>query len=61
MFSERMKEIRKKRGWTLKELAQKIGANWVTIWNYENARRKPEYDILVAMVTKAGVDPAELF
>jgi transcriptional regulator with XRE-family HTH domain len=56
-----MKEIRKKRGWTLKELAQKIGANWVTIWNYENARRKPEYDILAAMVTKAGVDPAELF
>ena len=61
MFSERMKEIRKKRGWTLKELAQKIGANWVTIWNYENASRKPEYDILAAMVTKAGVDPAELF
>jgi transcriptional regulator with XRE-family HTH domain len=61
MFSENMKAIRKKRGWSLKELAQIIGSDPTTLWKYEKSMREPAYNILKAMVKKAGVSPAELF
>lgn len=61
MFPEKMKAIRKKRGWTLKELAKILGTDWTSIWNYEHGRRTPHYDILAAMVHKADVQPSELF
>jgi len=61
MFSEKVLAIRKKRGWSLKEFAQMIGADSTTLWKYEKALRRPYYDILEAMVNKAKVDPAELF
>lgn len=61
MFKEKMKAIRKKRGWTFKEFARKIDVDWTSLWNYENGRRTPHYEILAAMVRKAGVKPAELF
>lgn len=61
MFPEKMKKIRKERGWTQKELAKILGVDWTTIWNYEHAKRKPHYDVLTNLVKKAFVDPAELF
>ncbi len=61
MFPEKMKKIRKERDWTLKELAKILDVDWTTIWNYEHAKRKPHYDVLTALVKKAGVKPAELF
>jgi len=61
MFPEKMKRIRKEGGWTSKELAEILKIDSSTIWNYENGKRKPHYDVLTALVRKAGVNPAELF
>lgn len=36
-----LRYFREKNGWTQKELAQKVGLSWNTIWNYEKGRREP--------------------
>ena len=61
MFSKKLKSIRAKRGWTQKQLAVKIGKPENTVARYECGIRTPSYEILVALVKNAKVDPAELF
>lgn len=61
MFGEKLKEIRTKRGWTQKQLAEKIGRPENTIARYEINRRTPSYEVLLDLVEKAKIDPQELF
>jgi transcriptional regulator with XRE-family HTH domain len=61
MFSEKIKSIRAKRGWTQKQLAEKIGRPENTIVQYEIERRAPTYGVLKDLVEKAKVEPSELF
>jgi len=61
MFGKKLKSIRAKRGWTQKQLAVKIGKPENTVARYECGIRTPSYEILVALVKNAKVDPAELF
>lgn len=61
MFSKKLKTIRAKRGWTQKQLAEKIGRKENTIAQYEIKRRTPTYGVLKDLVEKAKVDPSELF
>ncbi len=61
MFSKKLKSIRAKRGWTQKQLAEKIGRKENTIAQYEIKRRAPTYGVLKDLVEKAKVDPRELF
>ena len=61
MFSEKLKAIRAKRGWTQKQLAEKIGRPEHTITQYEVKRRTPIYEVLKDLVEKAKIPPEELF
>lgn len=45
-----LREIRKSRGYTLKKIAEAVKTTPVTIWRYENGKRKPS----VKMAKKLG-------
>lgn len=46
---ERLVEIRKSRNLTQKQLAAGVNISEVGLQNYENGRRKPAYDVLIAL------------
>lgn len=46
-FSERLKTIRKIKGLTQKELAEKVGVERATIAGYETNRSNPNFEILI--------------
>lgn len=48
-FGSRLKEIRKSKGVTQKQLAVAIGASERGIQNYELNERKPAFDALIAL------------
>ena len=43
-FSQRLKELRKEKGLTQKELAEKVGTQQGVYTNWENGKREPKYD-----------------
>lgn len=49
MFSERLVSLRKERNITQKQLAAELNLSEVGIQNYEGERRKPAYDVLLAL------------
>lgn len=49
MYKNRFKIVRVSKGLTQKQFADALGVSEVAIQNYENNRRKPAYDILIAM------------
>lgn len=55
ILGERLKELRKERGWTQKQCAEKIGLNSVTYLHYENAQREPPLQVLVELARLFGV------
>jgi transcriptional regulator with XRE-family HTH domain len=61
VFSHALKEIRQKRNWRQKDVAQITGFHIHSIHKYEINLRKPSWDFLVALVEKGKVDPRELF
>lgn len=48
-FSEQLKNLRKSKNLTQKQLAINIGASERGIQNYELGTRKPTYDMLIAL------------
>lgn len=48
-FSDRMVILRKSHSLTQKQLALSIGVSEIAIQNYESQRRKPAYDVLIAL------------
>ena len=48
-FSERLLQLRKEKNITQKQLASALNLSEVGIQNYEGGRRKPAYDILIAL------------
>lgn len=48
-FSERLVELRKVHHITQKQLAANLSLSEVGIQNYESGRRKPAYDVLLAL------------
>ena len=46
VFSQRLKELRKKAGLTQLELAQKIGVQTQSVWRWENGEREPSIEII---------------
>jgi len=61
MFSQTLKEIRKKKGLSQRALAETTGFCRDTIARYERGIIKPGYDFLSALVHKVNVKPQELF
>ena len=57
-FGEKLKELRRKRGMSQKELAVKIGTTSRSVINYENGKRLPGSVEIVRHISKAlGVSP----
>lgn len=54
-FSERLKELRKSKGYTQEFLAKKIGVTPGSIGLYEQDRREPDNDTLVILAEVFGV------
>ena len=50
-----LRELRKQRGLTMKELGEKIGVSESTISLYETGRRSPSYEILLKIAEYFGV------
>ncbi len=48
-FSERLVQLRKEKNITQRQLASALNLSEVGIQNYEGGRRKPAYDILLAL------------
>ena len=45
----RLKKIRSVKDLTQKQVADALGLSTIAIQNYENNRRKPTYDVLIAL------------
>lgn len=56
----RIKELRKERGWTLAELERRSGVKQRTIWSLENANNAPTLPIGLRLARALGVTPEEL-
>ena len=49
IFAERLKELREEKGITLKTLADAIGVSDIAISRWENNKRIPNIEVLVAI------------
>lgn len=60
LFPERLKELRKAKGITQKQLAEKLGVSLPSVIHYENGQRFPVAGIISLMSQFFGVDRAYL-
>ena len=56
LFSKRLKELRKKKGFTQEQLGKMIGVTKVSICCYENGTRTPTLDTLIDLANCLGVE-----
>lgn len=57
----RMKELRIKKGMSLQDVADKVGASKAHIWDLETARSKnPTMELMIALAKCFGVSVADL-
>lgn len=59
-LGERLSRLRKERGYTQAELAEKIGINRVLISDYERNRIRPHYEMIIHLAKAFGVTTDEL-
>jgi transcriptional regulator with XRE-family HTH domain len=52
---EKIKLLRKEKGWSQKELAKATGLNWTIINRYENEKAFPNSDSLIKLAKALGV------
>ena len=57
----RIREIRKRKGLTQRELGEKIGVKHNTISSYENGTNEPEHDILFKLANALDVPINDFF
>lgn len=60
-IGENIKKFRINKGFTQKELAALVEVTSVTIQNYENNRRKPDFDMAVALTRALDCKLVDLF
>ena len=48
-FAENLKELRKSRGWSQKDLADRIGVNFRTVSTWENGSFEPSFSTLAKL------------
>ena len=60
MFAKNLKRIRKLRGLTRKELAEKVGVTVKAIGHWETGIRKPTFDNLFTLTKVLNVSANEL-
>lgn len=57
---DRIQSKRKALGWSLRRLAEEVGADPVTLWRIERGLRTPKVDLFYRIVKALGVKPQEL-
>lgn len=60
-LSERLRALRKNRGWTLAQTAETAGVAKSTLSKIENGQMSPTYDMLLKLARGYAIDIAELF
>ena len=60
LFSENLKKIRKEKGLTREELADKINMSWESIKNYEMNRREPKISECATLAKALGCTMSDL-
>lgn len=55
ILGERLKELREDRGYTQKQLSERLGINSVTYLHYEKEQREPPLSLLADMAVFFGV------
>ncbi len=55
ILGERLKELREDRGYTQKQLSDKLGLNSVTYLHYEKEQREPPLSLLAEIAAFYGV------
>lgn len=59
-IAEKLKKIRKERGFTQKRLAEKAGLAEVTIRQYESGKREPKFKMVEKLTKALEISAAEL-
>lgn len=59
-FGERLARIRKERGFTQKELAEKVGLIQALVWDYEHDKLRMHAEMVVRLALALGVSTDEL-
>lgn len=54
-LGKRLRELRKERGWTQAQIAERLGVTASIVSAYENEIRQPSYDALLKLVRLYGV------
>jgi len=55
MLNKQIKSLRRMKGWSQEELARRLHTSPSTVGMYEQGRREPSIDVLVAMSEEFGV------
>ena len=61
VFAENLRQLRRKRGWTQEELADRSGLSSRFIGSVERAQASPTITVLGQLAAALEIDPAELF
>lgn len=61
VFSERLKELRLKKGLTQTELGEKVGVKQSTFTNWENGKREPNFETIIKIADLLEVSLDWLF
>ncbi len=61
IFTERLKELRLKKGLTQTELGEKVGVKQNTFTNWENGKREPSFENLIKLADLLEVSLDWLF
>ncbi len=60
-LAERLRSLRRRRGWTLDQTSRASGVAASTLSKIENSLMSPTYDVLLRLASGLDVDVAELF
>lgn len=59
-FSDRLKDLRKRNGYTQKQLADMLNVSQNAIYNWENGKREPSINTIIKIAEALGVDIFDL-
>lgn len=57
---QKLKELRKEKGWSVRKLAQKVGVSKSTVSDVELGKRKPTANYLIKVAKALNIDEIEL-
>ncbi len=61
VLGARIKAVRKERGWSQEQLAERVGISTQYVSNIERGKENPTLDLLLRLAQALKVSPAEIF